>query len=79
MHMRRRNAPPSTTCARLFEKAGFEGREIEDLMQLFAEECAPKLHDSCGGTPQRDTIGVPELVPEIGARVEKSALEAVSR
>ncbi|MCZ6894902.1 MAG: LLM class flavin-dependent oxidoreductase [Gammaproteobacteria bacterium] len=65
--------------AGLFEKAGFEGHEIEDLMQYFAEECAPKLRDACGGSPQRDTSGVPELVPELGSRAEKSSLEAVSR
>ena len=64
---------------RVIEKAGFEGREIEDLMQYFAEECAPKLRDSCGGGPQRDASGVSELVPEIGACAEKSTLEAVSR
>lgn len=47
--------------AGLFEKAGFSGREIEDMMQYFAEEAAPQLRDACGGGPQWETEAVPEL------------------
>jgi hypothetical protein len=60
--------------AGLFEKAGFEGREIEDMMQYFAEECAPALRGACGGPP-RDVGGATgpalarELEPLRGARV----------
>ena len=50
--------------AALFEKAGFEGREIEDMMQYFAEACAPELRRACGGGPEWDTSAVPELVPQ---------------
>ncbi|MBI5617792.1 MAG: LLM class flavin-dependent oxidoreductase [Gammaproteobacteria bacterium] len=51
--------------AALFEKAGFEGREIEDMMQYFAEACAPELRRACGGGPDWDTDAGPELVPQI--------------
>ena len=32
-----------------FELGGFEGREIEDQMQLFAEEVMPVIARECGG------------------------------
>ena len=32
-----------------FELGGFEGREIEDQMQLFAEEVMPVIAAECGG------------------------------
>jgi len=51
--------------AGLFEKAGFSGREIEDMMQYFAEEAAPQLRDACGGGPQWETEAVPELNRDI--------------
>ena len=51
--------------AGLFEKAGFAGREIEDMIQYFAEECAPVLRSACGGRPETDTGGVPELAREV--------------
>lgn len=49
--------------AGLFEKAGFAGQEIEDMMQYFAEECAPILREACGGGPDWQTDAMPELVP----------------
>ncbi len=52
--------------AGLFEKAGFEGREIEDMMQYFAEECAPALRRACGGGSPRDSDAAgPELRREV--------------
>jgi alkanesulfonate monooxygenase SsuD/methylene tetrahydromethanopterin reductase-like flavin-dependent oxidoreductase (luciferase family) len=36
-----------------FEKGGFSGREVEEQMQYFAEECLPQLRRACGGAPQR--------------------------
>lgn len=53
--------------AGLFEKAGFAGREIEDMMQFFAEECAGELRQACGGAPERDVSATPELVPRAAA------------
>jgi alkanesulfonate monooxygenase SsuD/methylene tetrahydromethanopterin reductase-like flavin-dependent oxidoreductase (luciferase family) len=35
-----------------FETGGFEGREIEDQMQYFAEEVTPLLAPACGGQVQ---------------------------
>ncbi|MEM7468402.1 MAG: LLM class flavin-dependent oxidoreductase [Pseudomonadota bacterium] len=49
--------------AGLFEKAGFLGQEIEDMMQYFAEECAPQLRDACGGGPNWGDTSMPALVP----------------
>ncbi len=51
--------------AGLFEKAGFAGREIEDMIQYFAEECAPALRSACGGGPETDTSDVPEIAREV--------------
>jgi alkanesulfonate monooxygenase SsuD/methylene tetrahydromethanopterin reductase-like flavin-dependent oxidoreductase (luciferase family) len=36
-----------------FEHAGFTGSEIEDQMQLFAEEVLPVLRRECGGSPDK--------------------------
>ena len=47
--------------AGLFEKAGFAGEEIEELMQYFAEEAAPKLREACGGGPDWDLSSVPQF------------------
>lgn len=65
--------------AGLFEKAGFNGQEIEEIMQYFAEECAPQLRDGCGGAPQWDEVSVPVLEREVEAIGDaKPRLEAVS-
>ncbi len=47
--------------AALFEKAGFAGEEIEDLMTYFAEEAAPKLREACGGAPEWDSSEIPDF------------------
>lgn len=45
-----------------FETGGFEGKEIEDQMQCFAEEVMPLLARACGGQVQNPLLGV-DLVP----------------
>ncbi|MGH8013080.1 MAG: LLM class flavin-dependent oxidoreductase [Candidatus Binataceae bacterium] len=45
-----------------FETGGFEGREIEDQMQYFAEEVKPMLARACGGQVENPELG-PQLVP----------------
>ena len=40
-----------------FETNGFEGREIEDQMQYFAEEVRPLLVRECGGQVQNPPLG----------------------
>ena len=47
-----------------FETGGFEGKEIEDQMQCFAEEVMPLLARACGGQVQNPVLGV-DLVPHI--------------
>ena len=34
-----------------FELGGFSGEEIEEQMQIFAEEVMPALRKACGGGP----------------------------
>ncbi len=41
-----------------FELGGFEGKEIEDQMQYFAEEVMPLLARACGGQVKNPEIGV---------------------
>jgi len=50
-----------------FELGGFEGSEIEDQMQLFAEEVMPVLRRECGGSPEKEESNL-EFVPDIGLR-----------
>jgi alkanesulfonate monooxygenase SsuD/methylene tetrahydromethanopterin reductase-like flavin-dependent oxidoreductase (luciferase family) len=40
-----------------FETNGFEGREIEDQMQYFAEEVRPLLARECGGQVENPVLG----------------------
>jgi alkanesulfonate monooxygenase SsuD/methylene tetrahydromethanopterin reductase-like flavin-dependent oxidoreductase (luciferase family) len=49
-----------------FEMAGFEGSEVEDQMRCFAEEVLPVLRRECGGSPEREALGL-DLVPAGGA------------
>jgi len=41
-----------------FELGGFEGREIEDQMQLFAEEVMPVIARECGGMVDLPSLGL---------------------
>ena len=41
-----------------FELGGFEGREIEDQMQLFAEEVMPVIARECGGKVELPERGI---------------------
>jgi alkanesulfonate monooxygenase SsuD/methylene tetrahydromethanopterin reductase-like flavin-dependent oxidoreductase (luciferase family) len=41
-----------------FELGGFEGREIEDQMQFFAEEVLPHLARECGGMVEFPEVGL---------------------
>ncbi len=41
-----------------FELGGFEGREIEDQMQLFAEEVMPVIARECGGKAELPSVGI---------------------
>ncbi len=50
-----------------FEIGGFEGREIEDQMQYFAEEVSPLLTRACGGQVQNPPVSV-NLEPTNGQR-----------
>ena len=41
-----------------FELGGFEGRETEDQMQLFAEEVMPVIARECGGKVDLPSVGI---------------------
>jgi len=41
-----------------FELGGFEGSEIEDQMQLFAEEVMPVIARECGGKVELPERGI---------------------
>src|SRR5260370_36483128 len=41
-----------------FELGGFEGREIEDQMQLCAEEGMPVIARECGGKGELPSVGL---------------------
>ena len=41
-----------------FELGGFEGRETEDQMQLFAEEVMPVIARECGGKVELPSVGI---------------------
>ena len=47
-----------------FELGGFEGREIEDQMQLFAEEVMPVIARECGGKVELPERGINYVEPE---------------
>jgi alkanesulfonate monooxygenase SsuD/methylene tetrahydromethanopterin reductase-like flavin-dependent oxidoreductase (luciferase family) len=51
-----------------FEMPGLSGEEVEEQMQLFAEEVMPELKRACGGSPELPESTV-ELIPGIHARV----------
>ena len=53
-----------------FELGGFEGREIEDQMQLFAEEVMPVIARECGGKVE---------LPERGITTRRDAAMAARR
>ena len=44
-----------------FELGGFEGREVEDQMQLFAEEVMPVIARECGGKVELPDVGIDYL------------------
>ena len=44
-----------------FEKGGFSGEEIENQMQIFAEEVLPGLRRACGGSPKREALAAPSF------------------
>jgi hypothetical protein len=46
-----------------FEAGGYRTEEIEDQMQLFAQEVMPVLRRECGGSPTLPESTV-QLVPE---------------
>ena len=48
-----------------FETGGFEGVEIEDQMQCFAEEVRPLLARACGGQVENAKLGI-DLLPDKG-------------
>ncbi len=50
-----------------FEAGGFEGPEVEDQMQCFAEEVKPLLARACGGQVQNPDVA-PNLDPGNGAK-----------
>jgi hypothetical protein len=52
-----------------FELGGFEGREIEDQMQLFAEEVMPVIARECGGKVELPSVGL----DYVGAPVQRAA------
>ncbi len=41
-----------------FETGGFEGREVEDQMRIFAEEVRPLIARACGGQKENPPLGV---------------------
>jgi hypothetical protein len=41
-----------------FELGGFEGSEIEEQMQIYAEEIMPVLERECGGRPNLPVVVV---------------------
>lgn len=41
-----------------FETGGFEGREVEDQMRIFAEEVRPLIARACGGQKENPALGV---------------------
>jgi len=50
-----------------FEAGGFEGPEVEDQMQCFAEEVKPLLARACGGQVQNPDVA-PNLDPGNGGK-----------
>jgi hypothetical protein len=50
-----------------FELGGFEGTEIEEQMQLFAEEVMPVLRRECGGSPEKPESTV-DFIPTLELR-----------
>jgi len=51
-----------------FELAGFEGVEIEEQMQCFAEEVMPVLERECGGRPELPVSNI-SFEPAIAGRI----------
>ncbi|HJU29674.1 MAG TPA: hypothetical protein VJ718_10915, partial [Candidatus Binataceae bacterium] len=49
-----------------FETGGFEGPEVEDQMQYFAEEVSPLIARACGGQKQN-----PELETKLDPGTDK--------
>jgi len=52
-----------------FELGGFEGRETEDQMQLFAEEVMPVIARECGGKVELPSLGI----DYVGAPTQRAA------
>ena len=52
-----------------FELGGFEGREVEDQMQLFAEEVMPVSARECGGKVELPSVGL----DYVGAPIQRAA------
>ena len=50
-----------------FEMPALRGEEVEEQMQLFAEEVMPELRRACGGSPELAESTV-ELAPRLPAR-----------
>ena len=42
-----------------FEMGGYRGEEVEEQMQMFADQCIPQLADACGGLAEN-----PDVAPE---------------
>lgn len=61
----------------VFQTGRFEGAEIEEQLQCFAEEVRPLLARACGGQVENPSLGldldpVSRELPRIGARARRN-------